>query len=44
MSVEGRYRLIRAAMDALPMIELIAGPSYPGLNWLCAMKVAELTA
>ena len=41
--MERRYRLVREAVRALPMIEMIAGRSQPWLNWRCAMTVAMLT-
>ena len=43
MSLEGQYDFIREAMRALPMVEAIAGRSYPALNWQAA-KAAVRTS
>ena len=41
MSMERYYQIVRDAVAALPMIELIAGPSHPWLNWRAAMCAAR---
>ena len=43
MSMERQYRIVLAAVRGLPLVEMIAGPSYPWLNWRCAMLAARLT-